>query len=112
MVKLAGAPRPGALSSRAPDLLGRFVASQGSGDGALQGAGSGPVPPEGPAMAAGGGPPGGLQPIGIPLVCSGCDAGVLRYYAPIFESFGLEPTAGGGVAASPVPLPFAPGTAI
>jgi len=112
MVKLAGAPRTAAASSRAPDLLGRFVAAQGGGDSALQGPGAGSTVAEGPAMAAGGGPPGGLQPIGIPLVCSGCDAGVLRYYAPIFESFGLEPTAGGGVVQGASRQPLAPGTAI
>jgi hypothetical protein len=37
---------------------------------------------------------------------------VLRYYAPIFESFGLEPTAGGGMAPGPSDLPLLPGTPI
>ncbi len=112
MVKLAGAPRRSTASSRAPDLLGRFVSAQAGADSSIQGPGAGPAAPEGPVMAAGGGPPGGLQPIGIPLVCSGCDAGVLRYYAPIFESFGLEPTAGGGVVQGAARAPLAPGTAI
>src|SRR5256712_1319511 len=100
MVKLAAPSRRAASPSQAPDLLGRFLAAQGDGGSAIQGRSAGETgrpAPDGVAMAAGGGPPGGFQPIGIPLVCSGCDAGVLRYYAPIFESFGLEPTAGGGV---------------
>jgi hypothetical protein len=121
MLKLAGPkPPPAAAGTRAPDLLGRFLASQAGPDGVIPGSagvapGSGhagrPVP-EGTAMAVGGGSPGGLQPIGIPLVCSGCDPGVLRYYAPIFESFGLEPTAGGGMAKGPAGLPLLPGTPI
>ncbi|MEK7798949.1 MAG: SpoIVB peptidase S55 domain-containing protein, partial [Acidobacteriota bacterium] len=73
MLKLAG-PKPVATGTRGPDLLGRFLASQTGLDSAIR------LPPEGAAMAAGGGPPGGLQPIGVPLVCSGCDPGVLRYY--------------------------------
>jgi len=113
MMKLAGPSRSAGGRSRAPDLLGRFLAAQGGGDSAIQGPGGGPAArpaPEGLTMAAGGGA--GFQPIGIPLVCSGCDAGVLRYYAPIFESFGLEPTAGGGVVQGAVPRPLAPGTPI
>jgi hypothetical protein len=114
MIKLAGPGRAAAGGTRAPDLLGQFLAARAGGEHPLNPpAGGGAfLAPEGPSMAAGGGPPAGLQPIGIPLVCSGCDSGVLRYYAPIFESFGLEPAAGGGVAASPGPLPLAPGTAI
>ncbi|MBI4168614.1 MAG: hypothetical protein HY510_01605, partial [Acidobacteria bacterium] len=47
-----------------------------------------------------------------PLICSGCDAGVLRHYAPIFESYGLEPAAGGGMVEAGKLLPLAPGTPI
>ena len=114
MIKLAGPKHTAEGGVQAPDLLGRFLASRAGGDGPIAGGnerGSRPAP-GGSSMAAAGGFPGGLQPIGIPLVCSGCDPGVLRYYAPIFESYGLEPTAGGGVATSPGPLPLAPGTAI
>jgi hypothetical protein len=106
MLRLAGARRA-AAGTRAPDLLGRFMASQAGPDSALA-----ETNPEGTAMVAGGGPLGGLQPIGIPLVCSGCDAGVLRYYMPIFESSGLEPTAGGGMTTGRSDLPLLPGTAI
>ncbi|MBI1950660.1 MAG: hypothetical protein HYS34_04770 [Acidobacteria bacterium] len=104
MLKLAG-PKPAAMGSRGPDLLGRFLASQAGEDTAMPA-------PGGAAMAAGGGAPGSLQPIGVPLVCSGCDPGVLRYYAPIFEAFGLEPAAGGGMAQGPADLPLLPGTPI
>lgn len=115
MLKLVG-PGPSAAGTRAPDLLGRFMASQAGVDSPLVEANS-----PGTAVVAGGGAPGGvlpggalggLQPIGIPLVCSGCDAGVLRYYLPIFESSGLEPTAGGGMTTGPSNLPLLPGTAI
>lgn len=106
MLKLVG-PGPSAAGTRAPDLLGRFMASQAGGDSALAEANS-----PGTAMVAGSGALGGLQPIGVPLVCSGCDAGVLRYYMPIFESSGLEPTAGGGMTTGPSDLPLLPGTAI
>jgi hypothetical protein len=109
MIKLAGPGRAPAGTAQTPDLLGRFLASRTGADGSI--AGAAPPVPAGPSMAAGG-PPGGLQPIAIPLVCSGCDPGVLRYYAPIFESYGLEPAAGGGMAAPPIPLPLAPGTPI
>ena len=61
----------------------------------------------------------GMQPIGTPLVCSGCDAEALREYAPMFESMGLTPTAGGGAFAAapgaglaPPAMPLLPGTAI
>jgi len=114
MIKVAGPARAADAGSQAPDLLGRFVASRSGGDSPIAGAaGAAPRPgPEAPSLAAGGGFPGGLQPIGIPLVCSGCDPGVLRYYAPIFESYGLEPTAGGGATTSPSSLPLLPGSAI
>ncbi|HXU12691.1 MAG TPA: SpoIVB peptidase S55 domain-containing protein [Candidatus Binatia bacterium] len=121
MLRLAG-PGRAAAGTRAPDLLGRFMASQAGVDSALA-----ETNPEATAMVAGGGAPdvgallggvlpggplGGLQPIGVPLVCSGCDAGVLRYYMPIFESSGLEPTAGGGMTTGRSDLPLLPGTAI
>lgn len=114
MIKLAAPSRRADGAGGAPDLLGQFLASRGGGGHSSDSSsGEGALPaPEGSSIAAAGGAPAGLRPIGIPLVCSGCDAGVLRFYAPIFESFGLEPAAGGGVAASPGPLPLAPGTAI
>ena len=109
MIKLAGAG-PAAAGTRAPDLLGRFVASQGGLDSPL-------ADTQGGAPGAGGGPAaasalGGLQPIGVPLVCSGCDPAVLRYYMPIFEASGLEPMAGGGMTTRPSDMPLRPGTAI
>jgi SpoIVB peptidase S55 len=57
----------------------------------------------------------GLEPIGTPLVCAGCDPSTLRYYAPGFEILGMEPTAGGGsgsAAANAVAGPLVPGSAI
>src|SRR5882672_2165488 len=100
----------GAVSYR----LGNFAKEPIAGITPIAGAAGGAPRsgPEAPSLAAGGGFPGGLQPIGIPLVCSGCDPGVLRYYAPIFEAYGLEPTAGGGATTSPSSLPLLPGTAI
>jgi len=115
MMKVADPARAaGGAGAQAPDLLGRFLAFRAGADGAIAGGASGPAWPgaEAPSVAAAGGPPGGLQPIGIPLVCSGCDPGVLRYYAPIFESYGLEPTVGGGATTTPSSLPLLPGTAI
>jgi len=114
MIKLAPTARSAEGGTRAPDLLGRFLASRAGAEGPIAGevGGARRQATEGPSMAASGGPPGGLQPIGIPLVCSACDPGVLRYYAPIFESCGLEPAAGGGVAAPAGPMPLTPGTAI
>jgi SpoIVB peptidase S55 len=100
MLKLVGkeAIAGSSPAAAAPDLLGRFVAAS---------AGTGESDPR--AMAAA---PAGLRPIGIPLVCSGCDPGVLQYYAPIFQPHGLEPTTGGGVVETSRPLPFVPGTPI
>jgi hypothetical protein len=60
-----------------------------------------------PALGAG-----GLQPIATPLVCSGCDAGVLRHYASVFEAHGLEPTTGGGLTGEGEAMPLVPGSAI
>ena len=109
MIKLAGAG-PAVAGTRAPDLLGRFVASQGGLDSPLADTHGGiPVASGGPAVA---GALGGLQPIGVPLVCSGCDTAVLRYYMPIFEAAGLEPMAGGGMTTRPSEMPLLPGTAI
>jgi hypothetical protein len=112
MVRLehAGGQEEGRQADSAPDLLGRFLASSGGTRGTL------PALPGGrqgqdawlASEAAG-----GLRPIGTPLVCSGCDAAVLRYYASAFEASGLEPSAGGGGTADPAtPLPLDPGTAI
>lgn len=85
---------PGAVETPASDPLGRFLAAR-AGMGASPVAGEAPPGmPFGPVA----GESGRLVPIALPLVCSGCDPGVLRYYAPIFEAHGLEPLAGGGVA--------------
>jgi hypothetical protein len=56
----------------------------------------------------------GLEPIGTPLVCAGCDPSTLRYYAPGFEILGMEPTAGGGSgsAANAAAGSLVPGSAI
>jgi SpoIVB peptidase S55 len=114
MIKLAQPPRPSSDGTQAPDLLGRFLASRVSTDDSIAGGRDerGPSGPPGRGSIAAAGVTGGLQPIGIPLVCSGCDPGVLRYYAPIFESYGLEPTAGGGMTAPTGALPLLPGTAV
>ncbi len=113
MLKVASAgdstaPRKG---GRAPDLIGRFL-----GSGTIPGLGDAPVngvdgPPETnvPTVTTS---LGGMQPISTPPVCSGCDPGVLGYYAPIFRRQGLEPTAGGGMADVETPLPLLPGTGI
>jgi SpoIVB peptidase S55 len=111
MVKLGGGRGArGGLAAVAPDLLGAFLSPPGAA-----GAGAVLQPPTGaPApRPVQGDLPAGLQPIGTPLVCSGCDPGVLRYYAPIFEARGLEPLAGGGGTSShATPLPLDPGSAI
>jgi hypothetical protein len=118
MLKLAGgagAPRSGRAGA-APDLLGRFLSGgTAAAEGGSASAGQGGllergVPSERTVTTGLGGT--GLQPIGIPLICSGCDAGVLRHYAPIFESFGLEPAAGGGMTEAGAPPPLAPGMPI
>ncbi len=113
MLQLARGPQPpAAWTGPSPDLLGRFL---------------GMTPVEAPFGAPGGGTgaaaPGGplarpassearFVPIGTPLICTGCDPGVLRYYAPIFESHGLEPMAGGGAGEDAAPAPLVPGSPI
>jgi hypothetical protein len=44
---------------------------------------------------------GNFVPIATPLVCAGCDPGVLDHYAPAFQAFGMHPTSGGGGGADP-----------
>ena len=115
MLKLEGsrAREDGRQAETAPDLLGRFLATSGGTGGAIAG-----VPTtflgKGEGLLGGGSAATtDLRPIGTPLVCSGCDPGVLRYYASIFEAGGLEPSAGGGAAVErSTPLPLDPGTAI
>ncbi|HEU4401878.1 MAG TPA: hypothetical protein VFT43_07210, partial [Candidatus Polarisedimenticolia bacterium] len=116
MVKLAGPTTQSESggTGAGSDLLGRF----------LEGTGWTDEPATAPGRAhrssdntygrwASAGVAGGLRPIGTPLVCSGCDAAVLRYYAPIFEAHGLEPTTGGGGASEGgPPRPLEPGTGI
>ena len=104
--------RPRAVAALRPgDLLSRLHADLGGSPASAPGAGS----PFTPAASSG-----GLEPIATPLVCSGCDAGVLAYYAPAFEAMGITPAAGGGSwsgepaagGAKRPPLPIEPGTAI
>jgi hypothetical protein len=120
-------PAPGRVApgrAAASGLFGRFLADApetgggpafADGDGPAPGAGGWLAPAAAPASAGGIAPaaaPAGLQPIGVPLVCSGCDAAVLDYYAPIFRASGLEPAAGGGVEATVAALPLVPGNPI
>src|SRR5436190_7373014 len=59
---------------------------------------------------------GNFVPIATPLVCAGCDPGVLDHYAPVFQPFGRHPSsAGGGGSAPDTPpdlSPLKPGEAI
>jgi len=101
MVKLARriAADPARSSDRAPDLFGRFLREGDDHGKGAEGVASSRLPiPGSTGLPAAAGMTAGLQPIGTPLVCSGCDPRVLAYYAPIFEGFGLEPTSGGGAA--------------
>jgi SpoIVB peptidase S55 len=115
MLKLEGsrAQEDGRRAETAPDLLGRFLVATGGAGGTIAG-----VPTASPdrgerLLESGSAATADLRPIGTPLVCSGCDPGVLRYYASIFEASGLEPSAGGGgTAERSTPLPLDPGTAI
>lgn len=97
-----------------PDLLARFLAADG-GRGSVPHGSLSPVHGS-DAAAAGEGTPAGafpsFQPIGVPLVCSGCDTAVLGYYAPIFRAHGLEPGPGGGIDENAVPGALVPGSAI
>jgi hypothetical protein len=107
MVKLAGPKASDAKPSRAAlgDLLGWL---QRGADRSAP-----PLTPAGLAANVAGLP--GLQPIGTPLVCTGCDPEVLRHYAPIFEVMGMSPGAGGGALAATDParpVNLVPGTAI
>ena len=109
MVKLVGRGEPKKPRARGKDPAGDLLAWLRSGADRS----TAPAPPPGLAAAASGFT--GLQPIGTPLVCSGCDPEVLRYYAPAFEIMGLSPGAGGGAVGSSeltTPLPLLPGTAI
>jgi hypothetical protein len=85
-----GSVKVGAASTRPADLLA-WLDRGGQGD---------PLP----ASASVGVTPassfGRLEPIASPLMCAGCDPGVLSHYAPVFEAFGLIPSAGGGAGFS------------
>jgi hypothetical protein len=110
MLRLADVgPRETATVKQAPILLGQFMDSVETGTGL---ASARPLAPgDGtigrPASAAG-----RFEPIGTPLVCTGCDPGVLSYYAPIFEAHGLEPMAGGGTTGELSTQPLEPGSPI
>ena len=109
MVKLIGRGEPARPRARGKDAGGDRLAWLQSGADRS----TAPAPPAGLAAAASGLP--GLQPIGTPLVCSGCDPEVLRYYGPAFEIMGMSPGAGGGSSASSTlaaPSSLLPGTAI
>ena len=109
MVKLVGARVEPKTRSRGAEPSGDLLAWLQSGADRA----TAPVPPAG--LVAGASSPSGLHPIGTPLVCSGCDPEVLRYYAPIFEVMGLSPGAGGGSLGAndpATPIPLLPGTAI
>jgi len=96
----------------APDLLGRFLLASGSPDQTLSASDRpGRGHPEGPGFVSSWA--GDLEPIATPLICSGCDPGVLRYYAPIFEARGLTPMAGGGgTDTALIPSTLEPGSAV
>ncbi len=114
MVKAgAGAsPGDGARAETRPDLLGRFLQAAGDPGEPVPGS-ERPNHRQAEGMRLVSSWAGDLEPIGTPLVCSGCDPGVLRYYAPIFEARGLEPTAGGGGTDSAlVPATLEPGSAV
>ena len=113
MLKLAGEGPRSADTARGvePDLVGAFPgASAIPGARAERPGWLAAVADAGLAIPAFGA--GGLQPIATPLVCSGCDASVLRHYAPLFEAHGLEPTTGGGQTGPGEALPLVPGSAI
>jgi SpoIVB peptidase S55 len=104
MLRMGRPPLPAAEAGRgaAPDLLGRFLGDTGGGTAAERSPGS--------VTAAGS--DGALRPIDTPLLCAGCDARVLRYYAPIFQAQGLDPVAGGGVAEGVAATPLVPGSPV
>ena len=99
------------------------MASAASSDGGLLGwlerrgdKASAPAPGVPGSDAIPAGPFGNFVPIATPLVCAGCDAGVLDHYAPAFQAFGMHPMSGGGGGAAPDtppnPEPLKPGEAI
>src|SRR5260221_13817328 len=96
----------------APALLGSFLLASRSPDQSLSAsARPGRGHPEGPGFVSSWA--GDLEPIATPLICSGCDPGVLRYYAPIFEARGLTPMAGGGgTDTALIPPTLEPGPAV
>ncbi|MEE9293188.1 MAG: SpoIVB peptidase S55 domain-containing protein [Acidobacteriota bacterium] len=110
MLRLADAPARGVSEQpRPPDLLGRFLGTANGGV-LIPTAGESPTPL--PALQSTASAGGQMEPIGTPLICTGCDAGVLRYYAPIFEAHGLQPMTGGGVSEEASLLPLEPGSPI
>jgi hypothetical protein len=108
MIKLASPEITASRSIERPgDVLGWLA--RGADPAAMPRAGGGRVGLDRTAGIA------GLEPIATPLVCAGCDPGILRYFAPAFEVMGLMPTTGGGADAVPAPAqagPLVPGAAI
>jgi hypothetical protein len=98
-----------AAVGRSPDMLEQFLEMMEPG--AAQDPGRAPAP-GGETIGRPASTAGRFEPIGTPLVCTGCDPGVLRYYAPIFEAHGLEPMAGGGATGEPSTQPLEPGSPI
>jgi hypothetical protein len=82
----AGTVKVGAASNKPADLLA-WLDRGGQGE-PMPASASGAITP---ASAFG-----RLEPIATPLMCAGCDPGVLSHFAPVFEAFGLLPSAGGG----------------
>lgn len=110
MLRLADAAAKDFLEwSRPPDLLGRFLGTDNGGV-SIRPINDAPTPV--PALRKTASVAGQLEPIGTPLICTGCDPGVLRYYAPIFEAHGLQPMVGGGASEDIALLPFEPGSPI
>ena len=88
----AGTTKMGAASSKPADLLA-WLERGGRGE---------PAPAAAAAAVTATSSFGRLEPIATPLMCAGCDPGVLSHFAPAFEAFGLIPSAGGGAAFSGV----------
>jgi hypothetical protein len=85
-----GSVKVGAVSTKPADLLA-WLDRGGQGD-PMPTSASGAVTPTSAF--------GTFEPIASPLMCAGCDPGVLSHFAPVFQVFGLIPSAGGGAVFS------------